>query len=64
MPDLVILPGVVTTLAAHPSRLGGGLLFAEVKGPNDALSDRHRVWHDRLLRAGVDVELWHVEDRR
>ena len=34
--------------------------FVEVKGPRDKLSDYQRVWIDRLLSSGIDVEVCHV----
>jgi len=61
LPDLVVLPGARVRLpGAVPSRLGEGLVLAEVKGPTDAVRDEQAVWFDRLLRAGVCVELWQV----
>ncbi len=61
LPDLVILPGREVRLPeAHPSRLGPGLLLAEVKGPTDSLRDEQRVWLDVLQRAGAPAELWEV----
>ncbi|KNE71579.1 hypothetical protein AMAG_16141 [Allomyces macrogynus ATCC 38327] len=33
------------------------VVFAEVKGPHDTLSDKQRVWIDSLLAAGIDVHL-------
>ncbi|KAJ3373211.1 Scaffold-type E3 ligase [Allomyces arbusculus] len=33
------------------------VVFAEVKGPHDTLSDKQRVWIDALLAAGIDVHL-------
>ncbi|KAJ1804241.1 hypothetical protein LPJ56_005651, partial [Coemansia sp. RSA 2599] len=33
------------------------ILFAEVKGPNDKLSETQRDWIDILLRIGIDVEV-------
>lgn len=61
LPDLVILPGVATRIeGAVPGHLDEGLLFAEIKGPTDALRDDQRVWLDRLLAAGLRVELWQV----
>lgn len=38
--------------------------FAEVKGPNDRLSEKQKVWIDVLVRAGLRVELARVEDVR
>lgn len=61
MPDLVVLPGPPVRIAgAHPSRLPEGLLLAEVKGPGDTVRDAQRIWFDRLLRCGVEVELWEI----
>lgn len=62
MPDLVVLPGAAAEIGgALPRRLGEGLVLVEVKGPGDALRDGQRVWIDRLVRAGVGVELWWVD---
>jgi Fanconi-associated nuclease 1 len=62
LPDLCILPGPPVVLPeASPGQLPEGLLFAEVKGPGDQLRDEQRVWLHRLLRVGVQVELWRVE---
>ncbi|WFC96626.1 phosphodiesterase I [Malassezia brasiliensis] len=36
--------------------------FAEVKGPNDRLSEKQKVWIDVLIRAGLTVELARVKD--
>jgi len=61
LPDLAILPGPRIQLAgAFPSWLPETVLFAEVKGPGDHIRDAQAVWHDRLLQAGVAVELWKV----
>lgn len=38
------------------------ICFAEVKGPNDRLSEKQKVWIDVLLRAGLSVELALVEE--
>lgn len=62
LPDLCLLPGPAVPLpGAEPAALPEGLLFVEVKGPTDALRDAQRIWHDRLLSAGVPVEIWWVE---
>lgn len=61
LPDLVLLPGEAVRLpGAVPRRLPAGVLLAEVKGPGDTLRDGQRLWLDRLVRAGVPVEVWHV----
>ncbi|MFT7518765.1 MAG: hypothetical protein ACI9MC_000897 [Kiritimatiellia bacterium] len=60
LPDLLVCDGEITRLACHPSRLPAGGRFVEIKGPGDTLSDEQRVWHDRLLRHGVPVEVWHI----
>lgn len=61
LPDIAILPGQPVRLAgALPATVPGELLFVEVKGPTDSLRDGQRVWHHRLLEAGVRVEVWHV----
>lgn len=61
LPDLVVLPGAPARLpGALPSRVGDGLLLAEIKGPTDTVRDEQALWFDRLLRAGAPVELWHV----
>ncbi|MBN2797673.1 MAG: VRR-NUC domain-containing protein [Deltaproteobacteria bacterium] len=61
LPDLVVLCPRPTSLSeAFPSRLGAGLHLIEVKGPGDSLRDGQRVWLDRLVRAGLSVELWAV----
>jgi hypothetical protein len=61
LPDLVVLPGPPVRLpGAMPSRLEGGLVLAEVKGPTDSVRDEQAAWFDRLLRAGARVELWQV----
>jgi hypothetical protein len=57
----VVLPGPEARLPdAHPARLPAGLVLAEVKGTGDVLRDEQLVWQDRLLRAGVAVEVWSV----
>lgn len=38
------------------------ICFAEVKSPNDRLSEKQKVWIDVLLRAGIAVELALVDD--
>jgi hypothetical protein len=64
VPDLVFAPGAAGAVAdALPSRLTGDLLCVEVKGPTDSLRDAQAVWHDRLLRAGLRVEIWKVRAR-
>jgi len=61
LPDLAVLPGPAVILPdALPSRLGPGLILAELKGPTDTLRDAQRVWMARLVRAGVAVEVWDV----
>ncbi|BGP45790.1 hypothetical protein JCM10450v2_001620 [Rhodotorula kratochvilovae] len=39
-------------------------LFAEIKGPGDALSETQKVWIDVLLGAGVGVEVVRVVESR
>ncbi|GAA6056318.1 hypothetical protein JCM3770_000667 [Rhodotorula araucariae] len=39
-------------------------LFAEIKGPGDALSETQKVWIDVLLAAGVGVEVVRVVESR
>ncbi|MCB9758697.1 MAG: VRR-NUC domain-containing protein [Alphaproteobacteria bacterium] len=64
LPDLVLPPGPAVELAdAFPGRVGEGVLLVEVKGQGDSLRDEQRVWLDRLVRAGVPVEVWKVEAR-
>jgi hypothetical protein len=64
LPDLIVWPGPAIGIAgAYPHKLGPGLVLAEVKGPGDAVRDEQLVWHDRLMRAGAAVELWHVGAR-
>jgi hypothetical protein len=59
MPDLVVLPGPTTRWeGAFPERLPEALFLAEVKGPGDAVRDDQSLWFDRLLGAGLRVELW------
>lgn len=61
LPDLVLLPGEGVRLTELlPSRLPEGPVLVEVKGPGDQLRDEQIVWMDRLVRAGVSVELWWV----
>jgi len=58
MPDLCILPG--PSIELDGGALGEGLHVVEVKGPRDRLRDAQRIWMDRLLVAGVSVELWTI----
>lgn len=61
LPDLVVLPGPAVKLpGAFPSALGEGLTLVELKTENDVVRDEQAAWFDRLLRAGVAVELWRV----
>lgn len=60
LPDLCILPGEACPIDGIPATVGEGLLLVEVKGPTDAMRDDQRIWHDRLLRAGIGVEVWSV----
>lgn len=60
LPDLLVFPGEPVRVPGHPSRVGPDALFVEVKGPGDSLRDGQRVWIDRLVRAGVPVEVWAV----
>ena len=61
LPDLLVLPGRTARLPhAIPTRIPEEAFFAEIKGPTDALRDGQRLWHDRLVRATIHVELWHV----
>jgi hypothetical protein len=61
LPDLLILPGPELDLPeANPSRLGPGLLLAEVKGPGDSVRDAQAAWFHLLLEEGAPVELWAV----
>ncbi len=62
LPDLCVLPGPSCKIDAIPATIPGGLMLVEVKGPTDSMRDEQRVWHDRLLRAGVQVELWNVAE--
>ncbi|HMV67823.1 MAG TPA: VRR-NUC domain-containing protein, partial [Myxococcota bacterium] len=62
LPDLVVLPGPAVRLSgAFPSGLSERLTLVELKTENDALRDDQAAWHDRLARAGLDVELWRVQ---
>ena len=62
LPDLLVLPGRGLRLPdAQPRRLHRGLLLVEVKGPGDTLRPAQRVWLDRLVRAGVQTEVWAIE---
>jgi Fanconi-associated nuclease 1 len=60
------LLGVLERLARNPKRHGRGMpdllvwqdgraVLVEVKGPGDQLSIEQRLWHDALLRLGLDV---------
>jgi hypothetical protein len=61
LPDLYIFSGDPVRLeSAVPARLEQRDLLVEIKGPTDALRDEQRVWHDRLLRNEIPVELWLV----
>ena len=61
LPDLAVFPGERVRLPfAWPGFLPKTLLLAEIKGPGDTVRDAQRIWHDRLLKAGVCVELWQV----
>lgn len=65
LPDLCVLPGpAVVVPDVFPSRLPDGLVLVEVKGESDTLRDAQRVWHDRLLTAGVPTEVWWVDQPR
>ena len=47
----------------HGSLEEGGIgrcRLVEVKGPNDRLSDKQRVWADALMNAGLEVEICKV----
>ncbi|KJE90126.1 hypothetical protein CAOG_01475 [Capsaspora owczarzaki ATCC 30864] len=52
MPDLVVW--------SRPESSASFIRFIEVKGPNDTLSEQQRVWIDKLLRLGLDVQVCHV----
>lgn len=43
----------------HPEK--GIARFAEVKGPNDHLSQKQRIWLNDLLKAGLRAELCTVK---
>lgn len=61
LPDLYIFSGApVRVESGVPARLEQRDLLVEIKGPTDALRDEQRVWHDRLLKDGIPVELWAV----
>ncbi|MEQ1564020.1 MAG: VRR-NUC domain-containing protein [Myxococcota bacterium] len=65
MPDLVVLPGPEIRLTdAHPTRVAASIVLVEVKGPGDSVRDEQLVWHDRLTRAGVPIEVWEIVARR
>lgn len=60
LPDLVILPGPACRLEdARPSRLPDTLVLAELKTPNDTLSDDQRWWLARLEPL-ARTEVWKV----
>lgn len=64
LPDLLVLPGPAVRLpGAHPGRLGSSLCFAELKTPNDTLSDPQRWWLARLHDV-ARVEVWQVPPER
>jgi hypothetical protein len=64
LPDLVVLPGALAQLPdALPSVIRPSLLLVELKTEHDQLRDEQAVWHDRLIEAGVRVELWEVTTR-
>ena len=66
------LPPIMERLAYDPARNGRGLpdlllftsqgsaLACEVKGPGDQARTEQLLWHDRLLRQGVDVAIARV----
>lgn len=63
LPDLLVLPGGEAKLPdAIPATLQNAAFLAEIKGPADTLRDAQRLWHDRLRRAGNNVELWIVSE--
>jgi hypothetical protein len=63
LPDLLVLPGPVTTLDRFfPSIVDKGALFAEIKGPGDTLRDGQRWWLDQLVMSSIHVEIWMVID--
>ncbi|GAB5587815.1 hypothetical protein Unana1_02715 [Umbelopsis nana] len=41
--------------------LAAGIMWKEIKGPGDTLSETQKVWIDLLINAGVEVELCHVK---
>ncbi len=62
---------ILRRIARHPRRHRRGMpdlfvfgddgpLLVEVKGPGDQVSVEQSLWHDALLRAGVDVRLARV----
>ncbi|KAH9951864.1 VRR-NUC domain-containing protein [Amylocystis lapponica] len=52
MPDLIVWNAAT-----------GEAQFVEVKGPGDSLQENQKVWIDVLVRAGVNVEVCHVEEK-
>ena len=65
------LIGLLEHLARHPRRHGRGLpdlffwkdgrpLLVEVKGPGDQVSIEQSLWHDKLIRLGLDVSIARV----
>mmetsp|Transcript_20841 Transcript_20841/g.52787 ORF Transcript_20841/g.52787 Transcript_20841/m.52787 type:complete len:99 (+) Transcript_20841:3-299(+) len=67
---------VCSLYAEHYAAWGGGvpdlmlwrtgneqpsLRFVEVKGPGDSLSNGQRAWLDKLLAAGADAFVCHVD---
>lgn len=71
MPDLLLWPreeelaATSTTLQEDPliSDFKGGVLFAEVKSPNDRMSDAQRYWFSVLQSAGMRVVLIQVREK-
>jgi Fanconi-associated nuclease 1 len=60
-PDLLVLDGPACILSeCFPSRWPAGGRLIEVKGPGDSVRDGQKIWFDRLLQAGVPVELVEV----
>ncbi len=66
------LPPILRRIARHPRRHRKGLpdlfvftdtapMLVEVKGPGDQASIEQALWHDFLLREGVDVRLAKVK---
>ena len=66
------LPPILRRIARHPRRHRKGLpdlfvftdtapMLVEVKGPGDQVSIEQALWHDFLLREGVDVRLARVK---